>query len=126
MEHCKTSNVYLYVPSLPVIEESTNIKFGEYPTRLLQKPPGDQVHTQPLATRTNTSLTCSIPKPNNYQDVKDFSWIRTTPSPNWSIMEDTDKVDWVREINTYRAVPTTKTSEWVREAVNEVLGRVNL
>jgi len=31
--------------------------------------------------------------------VKDFSWIKSTASPNWSVLEDGNFIDWAMELD---------------------------
>ncbi|TCD63589.1 hypothetical protein EIP91_005197 [Steccherinum ochraceum] len=56
-------DVYLSIPSNPIIEHCSNIRFAKYPTHLTTSPSNDNA--------------------NKYLSVQDFSHIRATPSPNW-------------------------------------------
>ncbi|RDB23844.1 Tubulin-folding cofactor C [Hypsizygus marmoreus] len=60
-------DVYLSIPSNPIIEHCSNIRFAAYPTALLPSP--------------------TVPTSNHFS-VQDFSHIRATPSPNWRVMND--------------------------------------
>ncbi|THH31831.1 hypothetical protein EUX98_g2345 [Antrodiella citrinella] len=57
-------DVYLSIPSNPIIEHCTHIRFTRYPTH--------------LATSDSTAEASST-----HLSVQDFSHIRATPSPNW-------------------------------------------
>ncbi|KIM92337.1 hypothetical protein PILCRDRAFT_83529 [Piloderma croceum F 1598] len=65
MHTSKNIDVYLLIPSNPIIEHSSAIRFAPYPTLLSASAP--------------TSDT-------KYSLVQDFSHIRQTQSPNWSII----------------------------------------
>lgn len=39
---------------------------------------------------------------SHHDDVKDFSWIQATASPNWSPLEASRAVDWVAEVDQAR------------------------
>jgi hypothetical protein len=72
------------------------------------------------------SVLSLLTQPSNHHDVKDFSWIRPTPSPNWSMLPESNLIGWAKEINDHRALPTAKTSEWVREVVIELFRRAGI
>lgn len=64
--------VHLSIPSNPVIEHCSMIKFSKYPA---------SIHATAL----------------NEYSVQDFSHIRATPSPNWSPLPDSSRLDeWIK------------------------------
>jgi len=68
-----TSNnvdVFLAIPSNPIIEHCSDIRFSGYPKFLS------------LSLDEN---------PSNHLSVQDFSHIRSTPSPHWSVLSDGDE-----------------------------------
>ncbi|GJE86393.1 TBCC-domain-containing protein [Phanerochaete sordida] len=78
--HTSTSvDVYFHIDSNPIIEHCTKLRFAPFPAALVEVP------TPPAAV------------PN--LSVQDFSHIRATPSPNWSVLPDEDYLrqeDWNR------------------------------
>jgi hypothetical protein len=79
MHSSRDVDVYLSIPSNPIIEHSSRIRFTAYPESLL-----------------STSSSPVKEGESKHTSVQDFSHIRTTtPSPNWSVMRDEDRVrDW--------------------------------
>jgi len=75
MERCTNTDVYLNVKSLPVIEECSDIRFSAYPTNL----PNSEA---------------LISAESQHFDVKDFSWIQSTQSPNWSKISEAPSIEW--------------------------------
>lgn len=65
MHSSTNADVYLSAVSNPIIEHCSNIRFAEYPDTLMQNPE---------------------PQGNTASTVQDFSHIRSTPSPNWSVL----------------------------------------
>ncbi|KAF5384269.1 hypothetical protein D9615_003298 [Tricholomella constricta] len=64
MHTSRNVDVYLTITSNPVIEHCSDIRFGGYPKILLDNRPSEQF------------------------SVMDFSHIRSTPSPNWSVLHE--------------------------------------
>jgi len=81
MEQCSSTDVYLNVSSLPVIEQSNSLRFTGYPEALALVSSG-------LSSQ-----------PSQHNDVKDFSWIKSTASPNWIVLEDGNFIDWAMELD---------------------------
>ncbi|KAI9513420.1 tubulin binding cofactor C-domain-containing protein [Russula earlei] len=63
--------VYLAAVSNPVIEKCSAIAFAEYPSFVSLRDP---------------SINAGLPPNGKHADVQDFSHIRPTPSPNWSLL----------------------------------------
>ncbi|KAJ6613567.1 tubulin binding cofactor C-domain-containing protein [Mycena sp. CBHHK59/15] len=73
MHTSKRVDVYLSIPSTPIIEHCAQIRFAPYPATLYKD---------------------ASPSNNNFA-VQDFSHIKSTPSPHWSMMaNDTAVVEW--------------------------------
>ncbi|TFK75641.1 hypothetical protein BDN72DRAFT_757507 [Pluteus cervinus] len=73
-----TSNkvdVYIEIPSNPIIEHCSGIRFAPYPAILSQSPTKLLHHS---STQASTFA------------VQDFSHIRETPSPNWTTLKESD------------------------------------
>lgn len=62
--------VYLATISNPVIEDCSAIAFAEYPSFIFS---------------LNPLVAGALPSSSNHADIQDFSHIRPTPSPNWTI-----------------------------------------
>lgn len=79
--HASTAiDVYLSIPSLPVIEHCARIRFGPYP---------------PLPLPLLASVSPQEPTgEGKYREVQDFSHVRATPSPNWSILPQDEVAGW--------------------------------
>jgi hypothetical protein len=77
------SDLYVHTTTLPIIEDSTNVRFAEYPIRY-------EGLTSDLVAQ---GLSPNISLPHS---VHDFNWLSNSqPSPNWSFLIDNDaKLDW--------------------------------
>ncbi|KAF8270082.1 tubulin binding cofactor C-domain-containing protein, partial [Lactarius quietus] len=62
--------VYIATISNPVIEDCSAIAFAEYPS---------------FVSLLNPMVAEALPSNSNHADIQDFSHIRPTPSPNWTI-----------------------------------------
>ncbi|KII91822.1 hypothetical protein PLICRDRAFT_38679 [Plicaturopsis crispa FD-325 SS-3] len=70
--HASTAvDVYLHIPSNPVIEHCSRIRFAAYPASFFPNTLGAEERQR-----------------SNHLAVQDFSHIRATPSPNWAAMQD--------------------------------------
>lgn len=64
-------DVYLHVTSTPILEKCTAMRFAPY-----NLPAGADLDSEK----------------NRFAEVQDFLWIRSAPSPNWSIMPQEDQL----------------------------------
>ena len=74
----------LQVASLPVIEHSTGLRFGAYPTSLLSGQAvslGDHIGIKAV-------LILRKAQESKHLDVQDFDWVRGGASPNWRLIND--------------------------------------
>ncbi|KAG8771214.1 hypothetical protein FRC16_005979 [Serendipita sp. 398] len=67
-------DVYLHVTSLPVLEKCTAMRFAPYSKAMA------------------SSSTDDLEEVNRFSEVQDFLWIRSTPSPNWSILPTNERL----------------------------------
>ncbi|KIK92898.1 hypothetical protein PAXRUDRAFT_829544 [Paxillus rubicundulus Ve08.2h10] len=67
MHNSTSVDVYLAIESNPIIEHCSNIRFTGYPTSLASD---------------------VVRQDSNHFTVQDFSHIRPTPSPNWSVLSE--------------------------------------
>ena len=86
----------LHIPSNPILEHSSSLRFGRYPTDL----------------RHNSSFSLV----SRYREVQDFGWIKPGPSPNFEVMPD-DAADEVGS----RVVRVLDSKKGWRAALEEVL-----
>ncbi|KAI0471382.1 tubulin binding cofactor C-domain-containing protein [Xylaria cf. heliscus] len=73
MHDCKNVHVYLHCASHPIIEDCSQVAFAPLPTFY----------------KANESTT---PETNQWDQVDDFKWLKDTPSPNWSVLADDDRI----------------------------------
>ncbi|KAL6252352.1 hypothetical protein RBB50_000070 [Rhinocladiella similis] len=72
MHECHNVDVYLYCTSRPIIEDCSGIRFTPLP----------KLHADLVRASQGTSS----PPPNQWDQVDDFKWLKTEPSPNWSVL----------------------------------------
>ncbi|KAJ5357627.1 hypothetical protein N7541_004785 [Penicillium brevicompactum] len=73
MHNCSNVDVYLSCSSNPIIEDCSNIRFGRIPKAYALR------HDRP-------------DHEDRWSQVEDFKWIKTEPSPNWSLIDPNDAV----------------------------------
>ncbi|WWD20723.1 hypothetical protein CI109_105199 [Kwoniella shandongensis] len=76
MHSSRDTTILLHVGSLPVIEHSTRLRFGPYPSFLLPTPPPSYS--------------------SKHAHVQDFDWVRGGQSPNWSILPSDDESSLIK------------------------------
>lgn len=115
MHDSQKVHVYLSISSSPAIEHCSDIRFTAYPDTLRN-------HRAEL-NRVRCSLHVATLDSESEQDskhlsVQDFSHIRATPSPNWSIL-DNDAIikSWPEE---------TQEKERVQETLFQLLPDINV
>lgn len=79
-------DVYLSISSNPIIEHCSDIRFAAYPSILLSSL--DQVTVHSLKPNLSSLLTAFLKQASSHHSVQDFSHIRSTPSPHWSVLRD--------------------------------------
>lgn len=73
MHDSRNTSVYLSCSSRPIIENSSDIGFAEYPAMV----------------RKRTGITSSEKEDWMVKElVEDFNWLRREHSPNWRIIQD--------------------------------------
>ncbi|KZF24547.1 TBCC-domain-containing protein [Xylona heveae TC161] len=72
MHQCKGVDVYLYCGSRPIIEDCEDIRFAPMPESYI------------------TDSLKSIP--NQWDQVDDFKWIKSEPSPHWSVIPSEKRI----------------------------------
>ncbi|EPQ67277.1 Bgt-1621 [Blumeria graminis f. sp. tritici] len=72
VHECHNVKIYLHSTSRPIIEDCRSIQFAPIP--------------QCLTTSTLEEVT------NQWDQVDDFKWLRSTPSPNWSVLPEEERL----------------------------------
>jgi len=91
VHNCIDSDFYIHVTSKAVIEDCTNLRFGQNP---FLNEFDDRLWTQSALDRTI----------NNWDQVGDFNWLaKDKPSPNWSRLEgavsnDPTAITWLSSV----------------------------
>lgn len=93
MHDCKNVDVYLSSSSNPIIEDCTNIRFGRTPRAYVSFSTGYLLYSfffrlsTILTKRTQQSLDhARLDTDDRWNLVEDFKWIKSEPSPNWSLL----------------------------------------
>jgi tubulin-specific chaperone C len=88
MHECHDVVVYLHCTSRPIIEDCSGVKFTTLP----------QTHLD-LVQLAQSNITSSEGAPgslhdskNMYDQVDDFKWLKSEPSPNWSVLPPSERV----------------------------------
>ncbi|ERF73266.1 hypothetical protein EPUS_03098 [Endocarpon pusillum Z07020] len=108
MHECKNVDVYLSCSSRPIIEDCSGIGFAQLPDTY-RIPSATPPPNEPLKDTTNTAPnpTSDVAAPSKpaspadlWSQIDDFKWLKSTPSPNWSLLppEDTVTDDAWREV----------------------------
>ncbi|SZF03720.1 unnamed protein product [Blumeria hordei] len=72
VHECHNVKIYLHSSSRPIIEDCHSIQFAPIP--------------RCLTTSTLEGVT------NQWDQVDDFKWLRSTPSPNWSVLPENERL----------------------------------
>ncbi|GKT82562.1 tubulin binding cofactor c [Colletotrichum tofieldiae] len=77
IHECKNVDIYLHCSSHPIIEDCSNMRFAPLPASFVlmiaQETPEDPVK-------------------NQWDQVDDFKWLKSEPSPNWSILPEEQRL----------------------------------
>ncbi|EFQ27522.1 tubulin binding cofactor C [Colletotrichum graminicola] len=71
IHECKNVDIYLHCSSHPIIEDCSNMRFAPLPASF---------HTP------------EDPGKNQWDQVDDFKWLKSEPSPNWSILPEEQRL----------------------------------
>lgn len=88
MHECKNTDVYLYCASRPIIEDCSNVRFCPIPACHVSFI-GDSSFAD--LTRKQTAEMEKTMK-NHWDQVDDFKWLKSEPSPNWSILPEDERL----------------------------------
>lgn len=87
MHECHNVDVYLYCSSRPIIEDCKGVRFAELP-----KAHQEVLASYPDPSHTESSASTITPPENKWDQIDDFKWLKSEPSPNWSILPREDMV----------------------------------
>lgn len=82
IHHAKRCDFYLRVRSRPIIEDSNGVRFAPYCLRY------DGIDEDLEKANLGEEL-------GNWANVDDFKWLRAVQSPNWSVLEECDRIGTV-------------------------------
>ncbi|KAL0939681.1 Tubulin-specific chaperone C [Colletotrichum truncatum] len=80
IHECKNVDIYLHCSSHPIIEDCSNMRFAPLPAAF--DTPEDPVK-------------------NQWDQVDDFKWLKSEPSPNWSVLPEEQRLSeeiWTRTV----------------------------
>lgn len=85
-------DVYLHCTSRPIIEDCQSIRFAPLPTTYVRLPPTgrSRLHGRAHPLQVTPDLSQAA---NQYDQIDDFKWLKTEPSPNFSLISESDRVD---------------------------------
>ncbi|KAI1318325.1 hypothetical protein EDD11_006838 [Mortierella claussenii] len=102
--HTSTNmDIYLHVTSEPIIEDCTNMRFAPYPYDHIFPSDSDGQslsHLQQSVMSPSSSngrlvrlfdMNKLSPQVNYFDRVKDFNWLRQQKSPNWRVLEQSER-----------------------------------
>ncbi|KAH9905913.1 tubulin binding cofactor C [Xylariomycetidae sp. FL2044] len=95
MHECKNVDVYLHCTSHPIIEDCSAMLFAQLPELYIQK--------------SNKAAT------NQWDQVDDFKWLKSEPSPNWSVMPQEQRIPEDVWKNTVCGGPSFSTDDILRK-----------
>lgn len=92
MHECHDVTVYLHCTSRPIIEDCSGVKFTTLPqTHLDLRQLGNPNNSsEPGSSQQQQSLLHD--SPNLYDQVDDFKWLKSEPSPNWKVLPPAERV----------------------------------
>ena len=100
MHHSSNVDVYLHCTSRPIIEDCSGIRFAELPSayaKMLGVANKNTEHgSDGDVAESGDGGVDDVEEAgkgeNMYRHVDDFKWLKSDPSPNWSVLEEEDRV----------------------------------
>ncbi|KAI1385944.1 TBCC-domain-containing protein [Hypoxylon trugodes] len=96
IHECRNVDVYLHCASHPIIEDCSDMRFAPIP--------------EFYATKSEIEGT------NQWDQVDDFKWLKTEPSPNWSILPEESRIPADVWKNSVCGSPSLSTVDILRKA----------
>ena len=82
IHECHNIDVYLHCTSRPIIEDCKGLRFAPLPAHLMTQ--SDE------------------PEKNQWDQVDDFKWLKTEPSPNWTVLDEASRIPdnvWTKTVS---------------------------
>ena len=98
MHDCHNIVVYCHVTSRPIIEDCSGVNFTTLPHSHLDelstqtKPAAEGTQAESSPSETTPARPNLHESPNLYDQVDDFKWLKSEPSPNWSILDPAERL----------------------------------
>lgn len=111
-------DVYLYCNNRPIIEDCTHIRFARIPPVFQNSDLG-----------TGQSVDGTASKPNMFDQVDDFKWLRAEASPNWSTMREDEAITeaaWQEILERLRKSDGGAHEAPTPESITEILRGLNI
>ncbi|OTB03172.1 hypothetical protein M426DRAFT_321967 [Hypoxylon sp. CI-4A] len=96
IHECKNVDVYLYCASHPIIEDCSGMRFAPLPEFYANK--------------------LEIKGENQWDQVDDFKWLKTEPSPNWAVLPEEQRIPADVWQNSVCGSPSLSTDDILRRA----------
>ncbi|KND01704.1 uncharacterized protein SPPG_03499 [Spizellomyces punctatus DAOM BR117] len=91
MHHTMHADVFLHIPSHPIIEDCDKIRFAPYPAEDLSS----LLTTSSMSRLFEMADLEYTPEVNRFDKVEDFKWLKRTPSPHWGVLAENERrIDW--------------------------------
>ncbi|KAI0379414.1 TBCC-domain-containing protein [Hypomontagnella monticulosa] len=96
IHECKNVSLYLHCASHPIIEDCSGMRFAPLPEFYASK--------------------LGVNGENQWDQVDDFKWLKTEPSPNWGILPEDERISADVWQNTVCGSPSLSTDDILRRA----------
>ncbi|TPX72740.1 hypothetical protein SpCBS45565_g00175 [Spizellomyces sp. 'palustris'] len=91
MHNTMRADVFLHIPSHPIIEDCDKIRFAPYPAEDLSS----FLTASSMSDLFRMADLEYAQKGNHFDKVEDFKWLKRTPSPHWTVLaENEHRIDW--------------------------------
>ncbi|RYP89558.1 hypothetical protein DL770_004331 [Monosporascus sp. CRB-9-2] len=95
MHDCHDVDVYLHCASHPIIEDCSGVRFAPIPAAYLPE-------------ELNKA-------PNQWDQVDDFKWLKSDPSPNWSVLPEGERISDARWRDAFGGDPSPNADDILRK-----------
>lgn len=94
IHECRNVDIYLHCSSHPIIEDCSNMRFAPLPSSFVSKPPHVPIlflfslclwRYRLLTAEQDTTEDSTK---NQWDQVDDFKWLKSEPSPNWRVLAE--------------------------------------
>ncbi|RYP46201.1 hypothetical protein DL768_007557 [Monosporascus sp. mg162] len=95
MHDCRDVDVYLHCASHPIIENCSGVRFAPIPAAYLPEEMSGV--------------------PNQWDQVDDFKWLKSEPSPNWSVLPEGERISDARWRDAVSGDPSQSADDVLRK-----------